>query len=137
MHTGVRFTSFTSRSPPSCPYHIGAYYAAQVGIALKAPAPANRAFLSSLLTALESLRTTIGPSDAVDVESASSAYTENFALRVFTLADNEDRRGVATRSTAKKFLAAATFLEVLKVFEDKGPWKAVGAPFTYLILLPH
>lgn len=101
-----------------------AYYAAQVGIALKAPAPANRAFLSSLLTALESLRTTIGPSDAVDVESASSAYTENFALRVFTLADNEDRRGVATRSTAKKFLAAATFLEVLKVFEDKGPWKA-------------
>ncbi|KAI0068115.1 DUF605-domain-containing protein [Artomyces pyxidatus] len=100
-----------------------AYYAAQVGISLKAPAPANRAFLSSLLTALENLRASVGVHDALDVESASCAYVENFALRVFAAADNEDRRGAATRATAKKFLAAATFLEVLKVFDDKTAWE--------------
>ncbi|KAH9044561.1 Vta1 like-domain-containing protein [Lactarius pseudohatsudake] len=101
-----------------------AYYAAQVGISLKAVGPPNRNFLAALLTMLESLRSTVGSSDAVAVESASSAYVENFALKVFASADDEDRRGAATRKTAKKFLAAATFFEVLNVFEDRGPWEA-------------
>ncbi|KAI9444875.1 Vta1 like-domain-containing protein [Lactarius indigo] len=101
-----------------------AYYAAQVGISLKAVGPLNRNFLAALLTMLESLRSTVGSSDAVTVESASSAYVENFALRVFGSADSEDRRGAATRKTAKKYLAAATFFEVLNVFEDRGPWEA-------------
>ncbi|KAH9065818.1 Vta1 like-domain-containing protein [Lactarius vividus] len=101
-----------------------AYYAAQVGISLKAVGIPNRNFLAALLTMLESLRSTVGSSDAVTVESASSAYVENFALKVFASADDEDRRGAATRKTAKKFLAAATFFEVLNVFEDRGPWEA-------------
>lgn len=76
----------------------------------------------------------IGPHDAIDVEAASAAYVENFGLKIFAAADNEDRRGAATRcdavrsaqehlsdhmllrSTAKKFLAASNFLEVLRVF---------------------
>lgn len=40
----------------------------------------------------------IGPNDAIDMESASAAYVENFALRVFNMADNEDRRGDGNRS---------------------------------------
>ena len=75
---------------------------------------------------LEGLRSTAGSSDAITVESASSAYVENFALKVFASADDEDRRGAATRKTAKKFLAAGTFFEVLNVFEDRGPWEAVS-----------
>ncbi|KAI0045200.1 DUF605-domain-containing protein [Auriscalpium vulgare] len=100
-----------------------AYHAAQVGITLKAQGPTNRAFLGALLTSLENIRAALGPQDAIDVESASSAYVENYALRVFTSADNEDRRGAASRMTVKKFVAAAAFLEVLKVFEDKAPWE--------------
>jgi vacuolar protein sorting-associated protein VTA1 len=78
---------------------------------------------------LEGLRSTVGSSDAITVESASSAYVENFALRVFASADDEDRRGAATRKTAKKFLAAATFFEVLNVFEDHGPSESVRLVF--------
>ncbi|KAG8898516.1 hypothetical protein FRB99_007386 [Tulasnella sp. 403] len=59
-------------------------------------------------------------------ESACS-YIEDFALRVFDAADNEDRRGDATRGTAKKFLAAANFLELLKVFEESPPTPPTGA----------
>ena len=119
----------------SLPTHlfVGAYYAAQVGISLKAIGVTNRNFLAALLTMLESLRSTVGSSDAVSVESASSAYVENFALKVFASADGEDRRGAATRKTAKKFLAAATFFEVLNVFEDHGPWEAVSPMFTALL----
>src|ERR1700761_5449001 len=57
---------------------VGAYYAAQVGISLKAIGVPNRSFLAALLTMLEGLRSTVGSSDAITVESASSAYVENF-----------------------------------------------------------
>jgi vacuolar protein sorting-associated protein VTA1 len=112
---------------PTRPF-VGAYYAAQVGISLKAVSTPNRTFLGALLTALENLRSSVGSSDAITVESAASAYVENFALKVFASADNEDRHGVPTRKTAKKFLAASTFFDVLNVFEDHGAWEAVSSP---------
>ncbi|KAH7916430.1 Vta1 like-domain-containing protein [Hygrophoropsis aurantiaca] len=93
-----------------------AYYAAQVGISLKAKDNASRNLLLELLGALEHLKSDIGANDAVDSEAVSAAYVENFAVKVFRMADDEDRDGEATRSTAKKFLAAANFFEVLKVF---------------------
>ena len=116
---------------------VGAYYAAQVGISLKAVSTPNRAFLAALLTSLENLRSSVGSSDAITVENAASAYVENFALRVFASADNEDRQGVPTRKTAKKFLAASTFFEVLNVFEDRGVWEAVSSqcPSSFLMKL--
>ncbi|KAJ8489379.1 hypothetical protein ONZ45_g13604 [Pleurotus djamor] len=113
------------------------YHAAQLGISLKAKDPQSRNFLFELLGTLENMKKDIGPNDAIDIEAASAAYVENFGLRIFAVADNEDRRGAATRSTAKKFLAASNFLEVLRVFpkteiadsiEDKikyAKWKAV------------
>lgn len=93
-----------------------AYYAAQLGINLKAKDAASRTLLLNLLNALERLKVQIGPNDTIDSEPASAAFVENFALKIFRIADDEDREGHATRSTAKKFLAAANFFEVLKVF---------------------
>ncbi|KAL4070632.1 DUF605-domain-containing protein [Scleroderma citrinum] len=93
-----------------------AYYAAQLGISSKAKDSASRTLLFDLLTALERLKNEIGPNDAVDMEAASGAYVENFALKVFKAADDEDRAGRATKATAKKFLAASNFFEVLKIF---------------------
>ncbi|THG97724.1 hypothetical protein EW026_g4329 [Hermanssonia centrifuga] len=95
-----------------------AYYAAQVGIGLKAKEHTARTFLFDLLGVLETMKSDIGSSDAIEDEAVSCAYVENFALKVFAMADNEDRRGNATRATAKKFLAAANFLEVLSVFDQ-------------------
>ncbi|PIL31697.1 hypothetical protein GSI_06400 [Ganoderma sinense ZZ0214-1] len=96
-----------------------AYYAAQQGIALKAKESSARHFLFDLLGLLEKLKNDIGPNDAVHDEPASAAYVENFALRVFTGADNEDRRGKITKNTARKFLAAANFLEILRTFNSE------------------
>ncbi|KAH6916995.1 Vta1 like-domain-containing protein [Coprinopsis sp. MPI-PUGE-AT-0042] len=95
-----------------------AYYAAQMGIGLKAKDSPSREILLALLGALERLKNEIGPNDAVDVDAAGAAYVENFALKVFASADNEDRAGRANKATAKKFLAAAHFLEVLKTFSQ-------------------
>ncbi|CAO3626921.1 unnamed protein product [Cunninghamella echinulata] len=46
------------------------------------------------------------------------AHVENFALKVFLSADNEDRSGNASKKTAKTFLASSVFLELLKVFGE-------------------
>ncbi|KAG5342018.1 hypothetical protein C0989_005698 [Termitomyces sp. Mn162] len=77
-----------------------AYYAAQLGISLKAKDSASRDVLFALLSFLERLKKEIGPSDALDIETVSTAYVENFAYKVFDMADNEDRSGSATRSVS-------------------------------------
>lgn len=81
-----------------------AYYAAQVGISLKAKDPASRDVLFALLSTLERMKKSIGSSDALDIESVSSAYVENFALKVFAMADNEDRTGNSTRLAFELFV---------------------------------
>ncbi|EJD04017.1 DUF605-domain-containing protein [Fomitiporia mediterranea MF3/22] len=93
------------------------YYAAQLGLDLKSHETGARDYLFALITFLEEMKKDLGANDAIEHEAAGAAYVENFALKVFALADNEDRRGDASRSTAKKFLAAANFLELLRVFE--------------------
>ncbi|EGN93142.1 hypothetical protein SERLA73DRAFT_190014 [Serpula lacrymans var. lacrymans S7.3] len=108
-----------------------AYYAAQVGISLKIKDTPSRNLLFELLAVLERLKKEIGPNDAVDIENVSAAYVENFALKVFSMADNEDRKGEATRSTAKKFLAAANFLEVLRVFPKSDISESNGEKIKY------
>lgn len=76
---------------------LAAYYATQVGISLKAQDSNSRNLLLNLLDALERLKREIGPNDAIDIEPASAAYVENFALKVFKMADDEDRAGNASK----------------------------------------
>jgi vacuolar protein sorting-associated protein VTA1 len=80
----------------------GTYQAAQVGISLGAKGPDSRKFLGDLLGVLESLKANIAATDAaakdiIDSEVESAAYVETFALKVFGVADSEDRSGKATR----------------------------------------
>lgn len=72
----------------------------------------SRTFLFSLLDQLEEVSTTcaarceseemqskarLADNEAVTEEIAGAAYIENFAVKVFTQADNADRAGKATR----------------------------------------
>ena len=109
------------------------YHAAQVGISARVKEPTARAYLSPLLTLLENTKKEIGPNDAVDNDAVAAAYVENFALKVFGMADSEDRAGKITRGTAKKFLVAANLLELLQVFDKANISDSVschlGRPF--------
>ncbi|PWN18106.1 DUF605-domain-containing protein, partial [Microstroma glucosiphilum] len=94
------------------------YHAAQLGVAVTAKAQdkETRPFLYSLMDRLEELKATLANNDAATSDEAGSAYVENFALKVFVGADNEDRSGKADRNTARKFLAASNFFELLTIF---------------------
>jgi hypothetical protein len=63
----------------------------------------------------------LGPSELLNNDTAAYAYLEDLALRIFLVADNEDRSGEASKKTAKTFYTASIFLEALKVFGELEP----------------
>ncbi|CAG8556622.1 1103_t:CDS:2 [Paraglomus brasilianum] len=97
------------------------YYAAQRAIANGTKTPESNAFLNKLLDLLEAEKKSLAGNEALTNDIAGSAYVENFALKIFINADNEDRLGKASRKTAKTFLAAAIFLEILETFGNVEP----------------
>ncbi|KAI5451314.1 hypothetical protein NCC49_001909 [Naganishia albida] len=80
-------------------------------------------FLMNLLDVLEQMKSSlVDPTSGVEHstitdEAAGSAYVENFAMKVFLQADDEDRAGKASKATIRKFVVAAQFMEVLRCFE--------------------
>lgn len=58
----------------------------------------------------------LADNELVTNDLAGSAYVYNFASRVFDSADATDRAGKASMTTAKEFLAASVFFEVLSTF---------------------
>ncbi|GAA5888150.1 hypothetical protein JCM16303_004738 [Sporobolomyces ruberrimus] len=96
------------------------YFAVQQAMTLGAKEAESQTFLFGIMDKLEAMKAEHGDNEAVTEDMAASAYIENFGLKIFATADNEDRKGRATRATARKFLAAANFLELLSVFGDLG-----------------
>ncbi|ORY41693.1 DUF605-domain-containing protein [Rhizoclosmatium globosum] len=92
------------------------FYAAKQAIEIGAKDNESQMYLLGLLDSLEAEKAKHAGNDALTNDVVGYAHVENFALKVFNSADNEDRAGKASKKTAKSFLAAATFLEVLKVF---------------------
>jgi vacuolar protein sorting-associated protein VTA1 len=60
----------------------------------------------------ESLRAVIADDDA------AQAYIESFATKIFAKADREVRNKTTTRATSSTFMAAATFLDLLRIFQS-------------------
>lgn len=45
-------------------------------------------------------------------------YMKSFCFKVFKVADDEDRAGKANKNTARNFLHASIFFDVLKQFSE-------------------
>ncbi|GFZ47391.1 hypothetical protein JCM24511_05134 [Saitozyma sp. JCM 24511] len=75
-------------------------------------------FLMSLLDALEKMKAVLAGNDAISSEAAGAMHVENFALKVFMSADNDDRAGITGKATIRKFVVAGQFIEVLRCFEN-------------------
>ncbi|ORZ01184.1 Vta1 like-domain-containing protein [Syncephalastrum racemosum] len=98
------------------------YYAVQLAIGRGANSPESKAYVSKLLDTLEEWKRNMeGNNEALTNDLVGYAHVENFALKVFLNADNEDRSGKASKKTAKTFLAASVFLELLKTFGEIDP----------------
>lgn len=107
----------TRTADPALSYWCN-YHAAQLGIPLlNSLAPDSKVFLITLMDTLEAQKKSLAGNDVVNGDDiVAKAYVENVALKVFGGADDEDRRGKASRATARRFLVAANFIEVLTNF---------------------
>ncbi|KAH7046227.1 Vta1 like-domain-containing protein [Linnemannia elongata] len=94
------------------------YYAAKLAIQKASKDNSCRPFIVELLDVLEKQRKDMGDNEAITSELVGYAHVENFAIKIFGKADDEDRAGQGSQKTAKNFVAAANFLELLKVFGD-------------------
>ncbi|PKY19785.1 DUF605-domain-containing protein [Rhizophagus irregularis] len=124
----------TRKREPVISYYCN-FLAAKLALDKGTKSKESKLFLAKLLDILEQEKKELADNEAITNEMAGEAYIENFSLKVFTIADNEDRAGKATRNTAKTFLAAASYMDLLRIFgninkefEDKiiyAKWKAV------------
>ncbi|BGP15248.1 hypothetical protein JCM10213_000709 [Rhodosporidiobolus nylandii] len=94
------------------------YYALQQAMSIGSSSAESQGFLLGLMDKLEATKAENATNEAFTDDAAAAAYVENFALKLFAMADNEDRKGKASRVTARKFLAAANFLELLTIFGE-------------------
>ncbi|KAJ3345973.1 hypothetical protein HDU83_003540 [Entophlyctis luteolus] len=96
------------------------FYAVKLAIDINAShqSPECQTYLLGMLDTLEAAKAALKDNEAITNDVVGYAHIENFALKIFNAADTEDvgRAGKASKKTAKSFLAASTFLEVLKVF---------------------
>lgn len=107
----------TRTADPALSYWCN-YHAAQLGIPLLSSLqPSSKAFLMELMDTLEEQKKSLADNDIVTGDDlVAKAYVEGVALKVFAGADNEDRGGKANKATARRFLVASNFIEVLSNF---------------------
>ncbi|XP_063773905.1 vacuolar protein sorting-associated protein VTA1 homolog isoform X2 [Pseudophryne corroboree] len=93
-------------------------YAMQTGMKIDSKSPECRKFLSKLMDQLETLKKQLGDCDSITQEIVGSAHIENYALKMFLYADNEDRAGRFHKNMIKSFYTASLLLDTLSVFGE-------------------
>ncbi|XP_071074791.1 vacuolar protein sorting-associated protein VTA1 homolog isoform X4 [Dasypus novemcinctus] len=100
------------------PRVIGRLYAMQTGMKIDSKTPECRKFLSKLMDQLEALKKHLGDNEAITQEIVGSAHLENYALKMFLYADNEDRAGRFHKNMIKSFYTASLLIDVITVFGE-------------------
>nr|XP_051710225.1 vacuolar protein sorting-associated protein VTA1 homolog isoform X2 [Oryctolagus cuniculus] len=93
-------------------------YAMQTGMKIDSKTPECRKFLSKLMDQLEALKKQLGDNEAITQEIVGSAHLENYALKMFLYADNEDRAGRFHKNMIKSFYTASLLIDVITVFGE-------------------
>ncbi|KAM3931575.1 vacuolar protein sorting-associated protein VTA1 homolog [Leptodactylus fuscus] len=93
-------------------------YAMQSGMKIDSKSPECRKFLSKLMDQLETQKKQLGDCDSITQEIVGSAHVENYALKMFLYADNEDRAGRFHKNMIKSFYTASLLLDTLTVFGE-------------------
>ncbi|KAJ2618343.1 hypothetical protein EV177_000062 [Coemansia sp. RSA 1804] len=106
--------------------YFSKYYAVRVGITGggsssgsggdRTSTKESQAYLAGLMDQLEDEKKRLGADESMRDDGAASRHCATFALRVFAKADTEDREMRATRTTARNFIVASQFLQIVAAF---------------------
>ncbi|KAE9048372.1 hypothetical protein PR003_g279 [Phytophthora rubi] len=106
----------TSRPESKLIAYFCRQYAMELGIKLRENDASNDAtdYLLSLMDRLEEEKNKLPDF----TQEEGKEICEDFAIEIFSKADDEDRAGMANKSTARTFYAAGTFFDILNQFGD-------------------
>ncbi|XP_062323762.1 vacuolar protein sorting-associated protein VTA1 homolog [Osmerus eperlanus] len=93
-------------------------YAMQTGMKLDSKTPECRKFLIKLMDQLETMKKELHDSESITQEVVGNAHIENYALKMFLYADNEDRSGRFHKNMIKSFYTSSLLLDVISVFGE-------------------
>ncbi|KAK0057867.1 vacuolar protein sorting-associated protein VTA1 [Biomphalaria pfeifferi] len=93
-------------------------YAMQQAMAIDKSSLEARQYLVSLMDFLEKSKNQLKDEQAVHNEIIGQAHVENYALKLFLYADNEDRAGHFGKNVIKAFLTSSLLMDVLTTFGD-------------------
>ncbi|XP_005732831.1 vacuolar protein sorting-associated protein VTA1 homolog isoform X1 [Pundamilia nyererei] len=93
-------------------------YAMQTGMKLDSKTPECRKFLVKLMDQLETMKKELSDNESISQEVVGNAHIENYALKLFLYADNEDRAGQFHKNMIKSFYTSSLLLDVLSVFGE-------------------
>ncbi|KAF4320470.1 hypothetical protein BBO99_00002621 [Phytophthora kernoviae] len=106
----------TSRPESKLIAYFCRQYAMELGIKLRENDASNDTtdYLLSLMDRLEDEKNKLPDF----TQEEGKEICEDFAMEIFSKADDEDRAGMASKSTARTFYAAGTFFDILNQFGD-------------------
>ncbi|XP_072178092.1 vacuolar protein sorting-associated protein VTA1 homolog [Diadema setosum] len=95
-------------------------YAVEIAVKMKDRPPEVTGYLVSLMDQLESQKKTLlaQGNEAVSNDLVASAHVENYALKLFSFADTEDRKGVSNKAVVKSFHTASILFDVMQTFGE-------------------
>ncbi|XP_063078971.1 vacuolar protein sorting-associated protein VTA1 homolog isoform X2 [Engraulis encrasicolus] len=93
-------------------------YSMQTSMKLDSKSPECRKFLIKLMDQLETMKKDLAHHESITQEIVGQAHIENYALKMFLYADNEDRSGRFHKNMIKSFYTASLLIDVLTVFGE-------------------
>ncbi|KAJ2555300.1 hypothetical protein EV175_002304 [Coemansia sp. RSA 1933] len=94
------------------------YYAVRRAIGSGKTSPESQEYLSKLMDQLELEKGQLEGHEGMKDDATASAHCSLFGLRIFVKADSEDRGGEAGKMTARNFIVASQFLQIVASFGD-------------------
>lgn len=93
-------------------------YAVQTGLKIDDKSPENRPFLISMMDWLEKEKKLKVENEAITNDVVAQAHIENYALKLFLWADNEDRNGRFNKNVVKAFYTAGFMYDIVNTFGE-------------------
>ncbi|KAJ1894405.1 hypothetical protein LPJ81_005162, partial [Coemansia sp. IMI 209127] len=97
------------------------YYAVRRAIGKSSREEESQAYLATLMDQLELEKGQLEGHESMKDDETASAHCSLFGLRIFFKADAEDREGRAGKVTARNFIVASQFLQIVTSFGDPLP----------------
>uniref|UniRef100_T1JJW8 Vta1/callose synthase N-terminal domain-containing protein n=1 Tax=Strigamia maritima TaxID=126957 RepID=T1JJW8_STRMM len=93
-------------------------YALQTGLKIDRKAKESLTLLTALMDWLEKFKKEMTSNEAIASEIVAQAHIENYALKLFTWADSEDRASRFNKNVVKAFYTAGMLFDVLEIFGE-------------------